>query len=154
MPPASRSLRRRGVLVAAVGGLVSLVTHARTKTSSLRRRSRVAAKMRTRSQEREAIRKAWHHRRHAPVAAAAALMVVATGVASAASSGRRSDPCLARRRKREGDDSGSGVLAGDASGGGWRRRRRVSPAVGLVAAAPVLVARWLEASGKKLPFVK
>ncbi|QCD84422.1 hypothetical protein DEO72_LG2g4776 [Vigna unguiculata] len=50
MPPASRSLRRRGVLVAAAGGLVSLVTHARTKTSSLRRRSRVAAKMRTRSQ--------------------------------------------------------------------------------------------------------
>ncbi|QCD86664.1 hypothetical protein DEO72_LG3g1188 [Vigna unguiculata] len=57
-------------------------------------------------------------------------------------------------KKREGDDSGSWVLIGDAFGGGWRRRRHVSPTVGLVAAAPVLVARWLEASEKGLPFVK
>jgi len=61
----------------------------------------------------------------------------------------------AREKKEKGNDSGSWILAGDASGGGWRRRRHVSPAVGLAAAAPaagVLVAPWLEAWEKGLPW--
>jgi len=50
----------------------------------------------------------------------------------------------ARERNEKGDDSRSWVLADDASVGGWCRRRRVSPAVGLAAAASapgIVVAR-------------